>query len=785
MPKQAVKVCIRTRPTANFAAEAISIDTSKATVVVNTAAKKAAESNHHNDPGGLNNADTLFSFQFHHVLHNASQDTVYSTFSTEVVQSVVDGTNGTIMTYGQTGSGKTFTMIGDTRNFAHRGISPRAISHIFQAIEERTEIDFRVSCVYYEIYNEKVYDLLDDLSNSETRTDFQIAEEKNGKGTFVRGLNEVLIKSEQDALNYLYSGELARTTSQHKLNRKSNRSHSIFTIYIQQRAKSGVSERIVCSKLNLVDLAGSERLKKTLDDSDGSIVIDETTKKESMYINQSLTYLEQCVVALSKKSGGGHVPYRQTKLTNVLKDSIGGNCNTLMFANMWGESAHLEETISTLRLAARMMRVQNETSVLESFDDAMMVKKLQKEVKELKQELLMHDAMVERSGVVYDEYTPEQKQEMRVQIEKFLAADIGSDEEYEAISFNSVRQMRELLLQFKRIAREKDVAVRRATTAAFSGTATAGLGETTTGDAEAKGVEWGQGEEKVGDAITGEGFSLGLAGDESRPSQMDAVGSPGRSVGTLSPQRSTENLGNTSAGATSYAAEPKDTLNNYGAYGESKGVGKVPSDKEEAFLLYKRTVGKGMNNDLLGLKGEVKNLKSQSKALVRECNEAKEEVDELGKLIQRKKDERMSQASPDVGDIDVVDQEEFDLMKQQRNAKRAYKAASAELNAVKGKISGLQSDVDDLKYELLSKFDVWHGTATGTLIDDGGGAGAVEGGELMDDSEMFEKMELERIAAKDPSSIPFFLAQKTRRANQTQNGLSIKQMSRNKRSVGV
>ena len=109
----------------------------------------------------------------------------------------MDGTNGTLMTYGQTGAGKTFTMIGDTRNFAHRGISPRAISHIFAAIAERPEIDFHVSVVYYEIYNEKVYDLLDDLSNAETRTDFQIAEEKNGRGCFVRGLNECKINSEQ------------------------------------------------------------------------------------------------------------------------------------------------------------------------------------------------------------------------------------------------------------------------------------------------------------------------------------------------------------------------------------------------------------------------------------------------------------------------------------------------------------------------------------------------------------------------------------------------------------
>ena len=240
MPRQAVKVCIRTRPTANFAANAIQIDQAKGTVVINTADKKAADATH-TDTSGISNQETLFSFKFHHILHNVSQDTVYSTISRDVVQSVVDGTNGTIMTYGQTGSGKTFTMIGDTRNFAHRGIAPRAVTHIFQTMAERTEIDFRVSCVYYEIYNEKVYDLLDDLTNSETRTDFQIAEEKNGKGTFVRGLNEVEIESEQDMLNHLYSGELARTTSQHKLNRKSNRSHSIFTIFLQQRARAAAA----------------------------------------------------------------------------------------------------------------------------------------------------------------------------------------------------------------------------------------------------------------------------------------------------------------------------------------------------------------------------------------------------------------------------------------------------------------------------------------------------------------------------------------------------------------
>ncbi|CAN0002700.1 unnamed protein product [Ectocarpus sp. 13 AM-2016] len=266
------------------------------------------------------------------------------------------------MTYGQTGSGKTFTMSGDSGNYQHRGISPRALTHVFQEVNARIETAFSVNITYMEIYNEKIFDLLVDPAANATKGDYTIAEDRAGRGVFVRGLTEVEVKSEQEALNLLYGGELMRTTAQHNLNKKSNRSHSIFTVYVTQRAKSGVSEKVVSSKLNLVDLAGSERLKKALDQErlEGRTVSDETIKKESMYINQSLSYLEQCVVALSRRNAG-HVPYRQSKLTNVLKDSLGGNCNTLLLACIWGEAQHLEETMSTLRLASRMMRVQNET----------------------------------------------------------------------------------------------------------------------------------------------------------------------------------------------------------------------------------------------------------------------------------------------------------------------------------------------------------------------------------------------------------------------------------------
>lgn len=338
-------------------------------------------------------------------------------------------------------------MTGDTQNYEHRGVAPRSISQIFGEINSRIEYDFRVSCTYCEIYNEKFFDLMADLSNPDQAVDFTVAEEKDGRGTFVRGLTEIVVRNETEALNLLFSGELARTTATHKLNRKSNRSHSIFTVYLQQRLRSGVSERVVHSKLYLVDLAGSERLKKTLDSADGSIG-DEVTRRESMQINQSLTYLEQCVVALSKK-GHTHIPYRQSKLTNVLKDCLGANCNTLMLACIWGESNHLEETVSTLRLASRMMHVQNETVMVETVDSNALIKKQAKLIKALKQELSMHDALVERTGVAYEPYTPEQQTNITRMLERYVES--SEAEEEDVLSINNYRQMIEICKQFKKM----------------------------------------------------------------------------------------------------------------------------------------------------------------------------------------------------------------------------------------------------------------------------------------------------------------------------------------------
>lgn len=522
-------------------------------------------------------------------------------------------------------------MTGDTQNYEHRGVAPRSISQIFSEVNSRIEFDFRVSCTYCEIYNEKFFDLMTDLSNPDQAADFTVAEEKDGRGTFVRGLSEVIVKNETEALNLLFSGELARTTATHKLNRKSNRSHSIFTIYLQQRLRSGVSERVVHSKLHLVDLAGSERLKKTLDLADGSLG-DEVTRKESMQINQSLTYLEQCVVALSKK-GSTHIPYRQSKLTNVLKDCLGANCNTLMLACIWGESTHLEETVSTLRLASRMMHVQNETVIVETIDSSALIKKQGKLIKALKQELLMHDALVERTGVTYEPYTPEQQTNVSHMLERYVASNEAGEED--VLNINNYRQMIEMCKQFKKMiigARSDAAAARDDVITGMSSFPEDRIyeGDYSTTDALDNRIEkeFDPKSPYVGESIKGRGgFSLGNSNQDSRPLNgvegvaRFAVRSPGApSMMATSDRNSFRNKassGRSSAGGSTL--DMKSILNQLNATGSL-------GNTMEAYV---SSAGGSLYENFKLLKAETKECKSRTRECTASVNDAKFDIDRL------------------------------------------------------------------------------------------------------------------------------------------------------------
>lgn len=781
--RNSVKVCVRTRPTQYFAQDNIIIDTEHNTIQITTGEKA--------EPGAiLNNRQNSFKFRFDHVFHNASQSDVYDLFARDIVQSVVDGINGCIMTYGQTGSGKTFTMMGDTQNYEHRGVSSRSLSQIFNEVNSRVEFEYRVTCTYMEIYNERIYDLLTDLSNPDSNRDYTIVEEQGGRGTFVRGLTEIEVTNENEALNLLFSGELARTTAMHKLNRKSNRSHSLFTVYLEQRQRSGVSEKVVHSKLHLVDLAGSERLKKTLDTPESSNArYDEQTRKESMCINQSLTYLEQCVVALARR-GHSHVPYRQSKLTNILKDALGSNCNTLMIACMWGEVSHLEETTSTLRLAARMMRVQNETTMVETVDSTALIKKQTKLINALKQELLMHDALVERTGVNYEPYTPEQQTAIAQMLDRYIDAKEADEEDI--LNINSYRQMLEVCKQFKKmvlVTRTEVVNARNeAMTAMSTRPATGGFGGTT-GDfaADTKIAEdYDPSAPTVGEKDKSRtGFGLGVASADARPSTgIDGIP---RSAEAKTPA--------TPMGGSILKKQSSPTKQGKVDFSASGTRGEMATTQLEGqgalFDSYVRNnvEGKQLFAEFSEAKSNVKEVKSRIRELTQSVNGAKSSIDTCQREIEVRKQSRIEMLRKSglkaSETEDIVDEDEFKLMKDLREAKRTYKNGFEQISKYKTSLASFQNNVDNCKAELNAKFSAWcnNNMESSLNMNDTGATQFENTGpdDQLDDQEAFDRLEVQRVLANDPDSLAFFNAQKTRRANITQNNTNIRQMQKNKR----
>ncbi|KAM8823486.1 kinesin-like protein KIF9 isoform 6-T6 [Spinachia spinachia] len=298
-----------------------------------------------------------WSFRLEGVLQDVSQEEVYARVCQRVVLGALDGYNGTLMCFGQTGAGKTYTMTGSTESYNQRGVIPRALQEVFREVEKRTAHFFSVHLSYLEIYNETLVDLLSSLQGSPRPSPRgMVVTEEPGRGVFIRGLSLHPVHSEEEALNLLFEGGLNQMIGSHALNRNSSRSHSIFTLYIESRSRTLCDANYVTSKLNLVDLAGSERVGKT--GSEGQMF------KEAMYINKSFSFLEQAILALADRRRD-HVPFRQTKLTRVLKDSLGGNCNTVLVANIYGEAAQIEETLSTLRFASRMKCVRTNPAVNE------------------------------------------------------------------------------------------------------------------------------------------------------------------------------------------------------------------------------------------------------------------------------------------------------------------------------------------------------------------------------------------------------------------------------------
>eukprot|EP00232_Nephroselmis_pyriformis_P005630 CAMPEP_0182914054 /NCGR_PEP_ID=MMETSP0034_2-20130328/38355_1 /TAXON_ID=156128 /ORGANISM="Nephroselmis pyriformis, Strain CCMP717" /LENGTH=720 /DNA_ID=CAMNT_0025050787 /DNA_START=56 /DNA_END=2214 /DNA_ORIENTATION=+ len=302
---------------------------------------------------------------------NTIQLDLYNTSAKPIVDSVMSGYNGTIFAYGQTGTGKTHTMEGKLEPPEERGIVPNCFDHIFKDIESISDRDFLVRASFLEIYNEDVRDLLS--KNPNNKLDLK---ENVDSGVFVKDLTLFVVKGVHEINNVLQVGKKNRTVGSTLMNQDSSRSHSIFTVTVETSDR-GSDGHIRVGKLNLVDLAGSERQAKTGATGER---LTEATK-----INLSLSALGNVISSLVDGKSS-HIPYRDSKLTRLLQDSLGGNTKTVMIANIGPADYNFDETMSTLRYANRAKNIKNKPRVNEDPKDAML-REFQNEIARLKSQL--------------------------------------------------------------------------------------------------------------------------------------------------------------------------------------------------------------------------------------------------------------------------------------------------------------------------------------------------------------------------------------------------------------
>ncbi|XP_034006452.1 centromere-associated protein E isoform X7 [Trematomus bernacchii] len=366
--ESAVKVCVRVRPLIPREDSAASENAEP----VHYFWKADAKSIYQVDDG---NSSKSFSFDRVFTAEETTNQ-LYQAIAKPLVVSSVQGYNGTIFAYGQTASGKTFTMLGSDR---FPGVIPLAVEDVFQTIKSCPKKEFLLRVSYMEIYNETVSDLLID---SWKRQPLEVRETIN-KTIYVADLREELVTSLAQVLAWIRKGEKNRHYGKTKMNERSSRSHAIFRMILESRERSDPASgenadgAIIVSHLNLVDLAGSERASQT--GAEG------TRFKEGCNINRSLFTLGHVIKKLTDEGQKGFTNYRDSKLTRILQNSLGGNAKTVIICTI--TPVTLEETLSTLQFASTAKKMKNDPHVTEVSDEGALLKRYRNEIEDLKRRL--------------------------------------------------------------------------------------------------------------------------------------------------------------------------------------------------------------------------------------------------------------------------------------------------------------------------------------------------------------------------------------------------------------
>ncbi|XP_051238851.1 kinesin-like protein KIF21A isoform X4 [Dicentrarchus labrax] len=361
------------------------------------------------EPQVILGKDKAFTYDYMFDM-DSQQDSIYTSSIEKLIEGCLEGYNATVFAYGQTGSGKTYTMgTGFDVNISDEelGIIPRAVHHLYKGIEERRQAaqeqgrpvpEFKINAQFLELYNEEVLDLFDSTRDMKQKSHIKIHEDANG-GIYTVGVTTRTVSSEAEMMQCLKLGALSRTTASTQMNVQSSRSHAIFTIHLCQvrvcasdnqetetdnRVSNGNSEmdeyETLTAKFHFVDLAGSERLKRTGATGDRA--------KEGISINCGLLALGNVISALGDRGKrASHVPYRDSKLTRLLQDSLGGNSQTVMIACISPSDRDFMETLNTLKYANRARNIKNKVMVNQD-KASQQISALRTEIARLQMELM-------------------------------------------------------------------------------------------------------------------------------------------------------------------------------------------------------------------------------------------------------------------------------------------------------------------------------------------------------------------------------------------------------------
>ncbi|XP_073840477.1 kinesin-like protein at 61F [Musca autumnalis] len=378
----------------------------------------------------------------------SKQVDVYAAVVGPLIEEVLSGYNCTVFAYGQTGTGKTHTMVGNEcaelksswEDDSDIGIIPRALCHLFDELR-MMEMEFSMRISYLELYNEELFDLL----STDDSTKIRIFDDSTKKGSvIIQGLEEIPVHSKDDVYKLLEKGKERRRTASTLMNAQSSRSHTVFSIvvHIKENGMDG-EEMLKIGKLNLVDLAGSENVSKAGNEKGVRV-------RETVNINQSLLTLGRVITALVERTP--HIPYRESKLTRLLQESLGGRTKTSIIATISPGHKDIEETLSTLEYAHRAKNIQNKPEVNQKLTKKTVLKEYTEEIDKLKRDLM---AARDKNGVylateTYNEMTLKMDSQTRelnekVHLLKALKDELASKEKiFNEVSMNLIEKTAEL-----------------------------------------------------------------------------------------------------------------------------------------------------------------------------------------------------------------------------------------------------------------------------------------------------------------------------------------------------